>query len=124
MFHNLEFLFQIADDVLDLTESAESTGKDAANDLCNHRMTLPLLRALKLASETDRKRLGELLFSSEAADHQRLREEPLVRQGIESAQASAELLIARAIRCLNPLPNCPARHALESIAKIAIHRST
>lgn len=116
--------FQIADDVLDLTESVESTGKDAANDLRNHRMTLPLLRALKLASETDRKRLGELLFSSEAADHQRLREEPLVRQGIESAQASAELLIARAIRCLNPLPNCPARHALESIAKFAIHRST
>ena len=113
--------FQIADDVLDLTES---TGKDAANDLCNHRLTLPLIRALKLASESERKRLRELLFSSDAADHQRLRDEPLVRQGIESAQASAELLIARAIRCLNPLPNCPARQALEAIARFAIHRST
>ena len=116
--------FQIADDVLDLTESAASTGKDAGNDLCNHRMTLPLLRALKLASEVDRKRLRELLFSSEAVDHQRLRGEPLVRQGIESAQASAELLVARAIRCLHPLPNGPARYALESIAKFAIRRST
>ena len=116
--------FQVADDVLDLTESAESTGKDAANDLSNHRLTLPLLRALKLASENDRKRLRELLFSSEVADHLRLREEPLVRQGIESAQASAELLISRAIRCLRPLPNCPARHALEAIARFAIHRST
>jgi geranylgeranyl pyrophosphate synthase len=87
-------------------------------------MTLPLIRALKLASESERKRLRELLFSSEVADHQRLREEPLVRQGIESAQASAELLISRAIRCLSPLPNCPARYALEAIAKFAIHRST
>ena len=116
--------FQIADDVLDLTESSESTGKDAANDLSNHRMTLPLLRALKMAPPSDRLRLREMLFSSDPSDHRQLRREPLVRKGIESAQASAEHFVARALRSLQSLPAAESRRALESIAKFAIHRST
>jgi octaprenyl-diphosphate synthase len=110
--------------VLDLTESSESTGKDAANDLSNHRLTLPLMRALRLASVSDRQRLRELLFSPDIADQQRLRIDPLIRQGVESAGATAEHFVGRAIRCLRTLPASKARTALESIAKFAIHRST
>ncbi len=116
--------FQIADDVLDLTESAEKTGKDSANDLSNHRMTLPLLRALTLASDADRRRLRDLLFSSDPGDHQRLRDDPLVRRGVESAQASAEHFVARAVRSLRTMPDSEVRQALVAIAKFAIHRST
>ncbi len=116
--------FQIADDVLDLTEPSDITGKDASNDLSNHRMTLPLLRALRMASESDRQRLRELLFSSDFADHQRLREERLVRLGIESAQTSAAHFVSRAIRSLRSLPCSESRRMLEGIAKFAIHRST
>jgi len=116
--------FQIADDILDLTECTENTGKDAANDLSNHRMTLPLLRALKMAGATDQLRLREMLFSTDADDHLRLRKEPLVRKGIESAQSSAERFVERAILSLRSLPATDSRRALESIAKFAIHRST
>jgi octaprenyl-diphosphate synthase len=115
--------FQIADDVLDLTESTETTGKDSANDLANHRLTLPLLRALKLASESDRQRLWEMLFSSNSMDRLRLRKERLVLQGIASARATAEKLVMRAIRNLSRLPSCDARHTLEGIARFSIHRS-
>lgn len=116
--------FQIADDVLDLTETSEKTGKDASNDLSNHRLTLPLLRALRLASEVDRHRLREQLFSTDAADHQRLRQDPLVRLGVESAQASARHFVSRAVRSLRSLPCTEARLTLEAIAKFAIQRST
>ena len=115
--------FQIADDVLDLTETAEKTGKDAANDLANHRLTLPLIRALKLGSDHEQQRLRDLMTSSDPEDQSRLRDEPLVRQGVESAHSTAEHFVRRALRNLDSLPPCPARGILAAIAQFAIHRS-
>ena len=115
--------FQIADDMLDLTETAEKTGKDASNDLSNHRLTLPLIRALRLGSGHERQRLRDLLTSSVPVDQARLRDEPLIRQGVESAQGTAEHFVRRALRNLASLPPCPAREILAGIAQFAIHRS-
>ena len=115
--------FQIADDVMDLTQSTEKTGKDAANDLSNHRLTLPLIRALKLGSETERRQLRELLSSADSIEQSRLREESLVRQGIASAQATAEHFVRRALRNLEFLPSCAARETLAGIANFALHRT-
>ena len=115
--------FQIADDVLDLTEATEKTGKDAANDLSNHRLTLPLIRALKLGSEDERLQLRELLASADPDQQARLREEPLVRQGVASAQATAEHFVRRAVRNLGTLPQCPAREILTGIARFSLHRN-
>ncbi len=119
----LGIAFQIADDVLDLTESTEKTGKDAANDLSNHRLTLPLLRALRLGTEADRTRLREMLFSAETTDHAKLREDSAVRQGVESAQLTARRFADRAIRCLAGFPPSDARSALEAIAAFSVHRN-
>jgi len=119
----LGMAFQIADDVLDLTETTESTGKDSANDLVNHRLTLPLLRALKLASVTDRQRLWDAIFSNDPQDHRQLRQEGLVREGIASARATAESFVSKALQNLSRLPCCEARQTLEGIARFAIHRS-
>ena len=115
--------FQIADDMLDLTETSEKTGKDASNDLSNHRLTLPLIRALRLGSGHERQRLRDLLTSSVPVDQARLRDEPLIRQGVESAQGTAEHFVRRALRNLASLPPCPAREILAGIAQFAIHRS-
>ena len=115
--------FQIADDVLDLTATADTTGKDASNDLTNHRLTLPLIRALKLGSAQERRRLHDLLMSRDAADQGRLRDEPLVRQGVESAHTTAAHFVGRALRNLVSLPPCSARELLAAIAHFAIQRS-
>ena len=115
--------FQIADDVLDLTETAEKTGKDASNDLSNHRLTLPLIRALRLGSNHEQQRLRDLLTFSDADDQARLRDEPLVRQGVESAHSTAEHFVRRALSSLASLPPCSAREILAGIAQFAIHRS-
>src|SRR4051812_28219452 len=42
----LGLAFQIADDVLDYTESEETTGKPSGQDLKEHKVTLPLIGAL------------------------------------------------------------------------------
>ena len=115
--------FQIADDVLDLTEATEKTGKDAANDISNHRLTLPIIRALKLGNEAERRQLRELLSAADSDQQVRLREELLVRQGVESAQATAEHFVRRALGNLKSLPPCTSRDTLADIAKFALHRT-
>jgi len=115
--------FQIADDILDLTETSGKTGKDAANDLSNHRLTLPLLRALRLSSESEQSRLRDLLTSNNSADQARLRDEPLVREGVASAQATAEHFVRRALRNLQSFSASSTLVALEGIARFAVQRS-
>src|SRR5688572_4969697 len=44
--HALGMAFQIADDLLDYTETADVTGKPAGQDLREHKVTLPLIAAL------------------------------------------------------------------------------
>ena len=116
--------FQIADDVLDLTATVEKTGKDASNDLCNHRLTLPLIRALKTGSNEERRQLRDLMTSADITEQSRLRDEPLVRLGIESAQITADHFVRRAIRNLESLPPCPARDVLAGIARFSVQRSS
>lgn len=116
--------FQIADDVLDLTLATEKTGKDAANDLTNRRLTLPLIRALKFCNHDQKRNLRELLTSGDVDQQSRLCEAPLVRQGVASAQATAEHFIRRAHRNVESLPSCPAGEILAAIARFALYRAS
>jgi len=119
----LGIAFQIADDVLDLTETAESTGKDSGNDLVNQRMTLPILRALRLGSAEERERIQGLLFSADPSDQRLLRESGLLQRGLESAQQSCERFAERAVRCLRHFPDSEERRLLELVASYSAHRS-
>src|SRR5690606_37229960 len=44
--HALGMAFQIADDLIDYTETEAVTGKPVGHDLREHKVTLPLIRAL------------------------------------------------------------------------------
>lgn len=118
----LGLAFQIADDILDLTQSQELTGKDAANDLQNGRLTLPLLRALRLADSHDQMQLREILYADQR-DLRAVLDSPALQAGLESARMTAEELVSRAVQNLQCFPECDARSLLESIARFAIHRS-
>lgn len=118
----LGLAFQIADDVLDLTESGQQTGKDAANDLENHRPTLPILRALRLASPNDRQTLLELLRSDASDAQHHLQHSPLLAAGIDSARQTALRFARNAARCLSVFPLSPERQLLELLAAYSVER--
>ena len=118
----LGMAFQIADDLLDLTGQEEQTGKDTGNDLAKARLTLPLLRALQLASPADREQLEVLLETADADSHQRLREHTAVVEGVASATATAQRFVDSCHRRLHRLPASPARDLLTGITAFAIRR--
>jgi octaprenyl-diphosphate synthase len=118
----LGLAFQIADDVLDLTESVEQTGKDTGNDLENERPTLPILRALRLAQPHQRAELLSLLHSGAAEDKLRLRNSPLLLPGIESARQTALRFARSAASCLSAFPDVQERVLLEALTAFSVQR--
>jgi octaprenyl-diphosphate synthase len=119
----LGMAFQIADDLLDLTQSEETTGKDEANDLQNGRLTLPLIRAFQLGNADERRIFRECLTSENPDERDTLRQLPMIQRGADSARLTAEELIDRAVRNLMSLPESPERSLLESIARFAVARN-
>lgn len=120
----LGLAFQIADDILDLTECTDNTGKDAANDVQNGRRTLPILRALRFATPEETQNLEHLLTHAEDDAFQQIKALPCVAQGIESASQTAQQLVARATTDLQHFCDGPERQLLAAIAKFAVKRSS
>ena len=120
----LGLAFQIADDILDLTEASSSTGKDEGNDLQNGRLTLPLLRALRLACNEEAAELDTVLESEASDKRTTLLGMRCVQAGLQSARETALELVGRAIDDLMLLPETTDRRLLELIAWFAVRRQS
>ena len=119
--------FQIADDLLDLTGHQTHTGKDTANDLANRHHTLPLLRALRLASDAETVELQERLNCSTGAGfsgarRRELLSHPAVARGLDSARRTARFFVDRALRRFDKLPESEERDLLQAIVRFAVDR--
>jgi octaprenyl-diphosphate synthase len=110
----LGMAFQVADDILDYTETASVTGKPAGLDLREHKVTLPLIAALPKLSPAARGRV-DALFASEAPSDEQIHEVVgLVTEagGIDAARRRGEQYALEADAALRGLPDTPARTAL------------
>ncbi len=116
--------FQITDDALDLTESADSLGKPIGSDLQTGKVTLPIIHALRSSPAADRQRLEEILRHADGdragiADVRDI----LGRCGaIEHALDVARLRAARAAAALEPIQGSPARESLLALVEFVTAR--
>jgi octaprenyl-diphosphate synthase len=110
----LGMAFQVADDILDYTETAATMGKPSGLDLREHKMTLPLIAALPRLSSSDRGAVQALFSSDSPTDDQIATVISLVTEagGIESARRRGEQFAREAEEALEGLPDTPARTAL------------
>jgi octaprenyl-diphosphate synthase len=110
----LGMAFQVADDILDYTETASVTGKPSGLDLREHKVTLPLIAALPRLSAAGRGRVESLFATDEPGEDQIAEVVSLVAEagGIDSARRRGEQFAQQAEEALAGLPDTPARAAL------------
>ena len=110
----LGMAFQVADDLLDYTEAQETTGKPTGLDLREHKVTLPLIAALRTMPATARKRVDALFADPNPDDSLIAEVVEIVREegGLEYARRRGEEFAQEAEEALVLLPESRYRTAL------------
>ncbi len=115
--------FQIVDDILDYTPD-NNTGKPAANDLQERKITLPLLEVLEKVTPELR---SEILSAVERAATDPtavdfVRQQVVEYGGVEAARATLQRFIQRALSELSALADTPYRQALIDLCTFVAER--
>ena len=125
--------FQLIDDIIDLSQKTEETGKVAGTDLRSGVSTLPLLYLRELATTDDEAAalLARLDRDVTAALHDERAEEELAAAIAELREhdvtrrtlAEAHRWADEAVAALAPLPDGPVKKALSRFAETVVERS-
>ena len=121
---NLGMAFQMVDDILDFTSKESVLGKPVGNDLREGKVTLPMIYALKTASEAERAKVQTVI------EHQSYDQVPFSEvlhilkknRGIDRARERAAEFTERARAIISAFPETPAQRALLSATELVADR--
>lgn len=121
---NLGMAFQIADDLLDYREQKETTGKPSGNDLREHKVTLPLIYALREMPAASLREVKHLFGSETVSDEEIAAVVGIVEEngGFEYARARGEEFAEQAQAALDELPDNVARQSLGASISYVMER--
>jgi len=121
---NLGMAFQIADDLLDYREQMETTGKPSGLDLREHKVTLPLIHALRTMSPSSRQEVERLFDSETVTDDDIASVVRIVDEngGFAYARARGDEFAERAHDALKDLPDTVARRSLTASISYVMER--
>jgi octaprenyl-diphosphate synthase len=120
----LGMAFQVADDLLDYTQPEEVIGKPAGLDLREHKVTLPLIAALREMSAADRGRV-EALFADPGPSDDSVAEVIAIvaaNGGLDYARARGELFASEAEEALREIPDSPFKASLSGAISYVMER--
>jgi heptaprenyl diphosphate synthase len=115
-------VFQIVDDILDVTDSTEQLGKPAGHDLVDGIYTLPVLRTLALDRANGDELAALLGKPLDAAERDKALAIVRANEGVESAIVTARQYVADAEAACVDLPDTAATEALRA-APVALLQS-
>lgn len=122
----LGMAFQVQDDLLDYTESSGTTGKPTGLDLKEHKVTLPLIDALRRVTPAQRAVIERLFTTPEPSEEQVAGVMEVVREagGLDYARRRGEEFAGQAEEALADLPESPVRASLyDTLAYVLDRRS-
>ena len=121
---NLGMAFQIADDLLDYREQKETTGKPSGLDLREHKVTLPLIHALREMSPSSRKEVERFFDSETVTDEDIASVVHIVEEngGFDYARERGDEYAEKAHDALANLPDTVARSSLTASISYVMER--
>ena len=115
--------FQLVDDVLDYNADADQLGKNIGDDLAEGKPTLPLIYAMQHGNSEQKQLIRDAIEHSNGMENLEAILDALKHtNALEFTMKKAELEADKAIACLNFLPESDYKHALVSLARIAVDR--
>ncbi len=120
---HLGLAFQLIDDLLDYSGAIEQTGKNVGDDLAQGKVTLPLIRAMACANDSER-----LLIRQAIKDGGRAALPQIVRivhatGALDYVKQRAEAEAGAAKFALNAFPNSNFRECLLKLCEFAVART-
>jgi octaprenyl-diphosphate synthase len=123
---SLGIAFQIVDDLLDYGGSAADLGKNTGDDFRERKLTLPVIKAVAKADETERAFWARTIAKGDQQDGDlEMARTIMARHGaMEAARADALAYAGRAKDALSALPAHPIREMLRDLADYVVARIT
>ncbi len=120
----LGMAFQVADDLLDYTATSADTGKPTGLDLREHKVTLPLIAALRTMPDSARRHVERLFAAPEPSDADIELVITIVVEhgGLDYARRRGGQYAREAERALDGLPDTPVLAALHDAIAYAMDR--
>jgi heptaprenyl diphosphate synthase len=107
-------VFQIVDDILDITATDAQLGKPAGHDIVEGVYTLPVLRTLGLGTDASAALAGLLGSPLDAAQQEQALSLVRSNDGLQSAIETAQEYVVRAVAACDDFPDSPATEALRA----------
>jgi octaprenyl-diphosphate synthase len=122
--YHVGMAFQMADDLLDYTATADQLGKNPGADLREGKLTLPLIYSLERAVPEDREWMTQMLTGAkfDPVRFDKLKEKLESLDGISYTRTKAQACVGSAKQALEPFEATASKTILTLIADYAVHR--
>ncbi len=114
--------FQLIDDALDYSSSAEEMGKNMGDDLAEGKPTLPLIHALRHGSKAEIKLIRNAIKTGSTKNLDSILTIIESTGAIEYTASAAKQYAQQAVTSLNHIPESPYRKALHDLAEFVVAR--
>ena len=115
--------FQLVDDVLDYRSDQEQLGKNLGDDLAEGKPTLPLIYALRMGNEEQRRIIRASIEEGSTRDLERVTAAIESTGGLAYTARLARREAALAIDAISILPDSAYKQALRELADFSVERT-